>query len=77
MAFRTFNDRNGHGWEVRNRAFRDWEFYPLANNPNAARRVTSPGYEKDPFELSVEELQRLLDSAPAPGTRPKKSPFKD
>ena len=51
MAFRTFKDRNGHGWEVRNRALREWEFYPLTNNPNAARRVTSPGYEKDPFEL--------------------------
>jgi hypothetical protein len=40
-------------------------------------RVAAPGYERDPFELSVEELQRLLDGAPRPGSGPRKSPFKD
>ena len=40
-------------------------------------RVSAPGYERDPFELSIEELQRLLDRAPRPGSGPRKSPFKD
>ena len=36
-----------------------------------------PGYEADPYEMSVEELQRILDAA-APRRAPKsKSPFKD
>jgi hypothetical protein len=38
--------------------------------------VTPPGHETDPFELSVEELQRLLDAGrPRRATGP--SPFLD
>lgn len=77
MSFRVFRDRDGQAWEVVNRGFREWEFRPVQGNPNPARRARAPGYEQDPFEVSVEELQHLLDSAPAPGLRPRKSPFKD
>jgi len=37
--------------------------------------VPSPGYEKDPYELSQEELQRLLDGAQAAPVRKVKNPF--
>ncbi|MFN0180894.1 MAG: hypothetical protein ACKVZ0_18985 [Gemmatimonadales bacterium] len=77
MAFRKFVDRDGLEWEVRPRTKSDWDFEPTGNNPGRARTAPSPGYEKDPFELSREELQKLLDSAPPPRVRPTKSPFGD
>lgn len=77
MGFRTFTDRNGRVWEVRDRSSREWEFWPGKDNPGPSRVVAAPGYEQDPFELSAEELQRLLDSAPAGTTRERKSPFVD
>lgn len=77
MAFRKFVDRDGHEWEVRPRTRSDWDLEPVSSNPNRARSARSPGYEKDPFELSREELQRLLDESPAPKARDIKSPFKD
>ena len=49
----------------------------MAGNPGRARDVASPGYEKDPFEMSIEELQRLLDGSKPPKPRDVKSPFKD
>lgn len=55
----------------------EWLFEPVEDNPGPTRTATPPGYERDPFELSVEELQRLLDSAPKPTPRPKGSPFLD
>jgi hypothetical protein len=39
--------------------------------------VASPGYEKDPFELSQEELQQLLDGASSAPVRKVKNPFGD
>ncbi len=77
MAFRKFVDRDGHEWEVRPRTRSDWNLEPFGSNPHHARNAPSPGYEKDPFELSREELQKLLDSAPVPKTRAKPSPFGD
>lgn len=77
MAFRKFVDRDGHTWEVRPRTKSDWDIDPVGTNPHRARMVRSPGYEKDPFELSIEELQRLLDSAKPPAPRATKSPFTD
>ena len=77
MAFRKFVDREGHEWEVRPRTQSDWDLAPSGSNPHLARNAPSPGYEKDPFELSTEELQKLLDRAPIPKPRPKKSPFGD
>jgi hypothetical protein len=77
MAFRKFVDRDGYQWEVRPRTKSDWDLEPIGSNPNRARSARSPGYEKDPFELSREELQHLLDASPAPTPRPTKNPFKD
>lgn len=77
MGFRTFTDRDGRVWEVRDRSSREWEFSPGRDNPGPSRFVPSPGYEKDPFELSIDELQRLLDAAPLPTQRERKSPFMD
>ena len=77
MGFRTFTDRNGRKREVRDRSSHEWEFSPGKDNPDSSRFVSAPGYETDPFELSTEELQQLLDSAPAALRRQKKSPFRD
>ncbi len=78
MAWRRFADRDGARWEVRVISRAEWLFDPVEGNAGPARPVGAPGYERDPFELSVEELQRLLDQAPAPRPRPpKKSPFLD
>ncbi len=77
MAHRAFTDRDGRNWEVRVRSTSEWEFSPMRDNPRPAVSVRPPGYEKDPYELSVEELQQLLDSVPAASRRERKSPFKD
>lgn len=77
MSHRKFVDRAGHAWRVRDRSRWDWHFEPEPGNPGATRVVRAPGHQDDPFELSNEELQRLLDSAPA-GDRPRApNPFKD
>jgi hypothetical protein len=77
MSHRTFQDRDGHRWEVVDRSSSEWEFRPAGENPHSLRRVRPPGYEKDPYELSSEELQRLLDGAESPASRPRRSPFRD
>ena len=77
MGFRTFTDREGRRWEIRDRSDREWDFVPDKGNPGPARVVERPDYETDPYELSSEELQRLLDAAPAARARERKSPFKD
>ncbi len=78
MAHRKFIDRDGSEWEILVTGQRaEWEFGPVGDNTGPARIVQSPGYEKDPFELSKEELQGLLDQSAARSTRAVKSPFKD
>ena len=77
MGDRRFSDREGRRWEIRVRGKREWMFEPVEDNPGPVRTVTPPGYEADPFELSVEELQKLLDDAPAPRPRSTKNPFLD
>ena len=77
MAHRTFTDRDGRSWEVRVRSTSEWEFSPLRDNPRQVVSIHAPGYEKDPYELSIEELQHLLDSVPATPRQERKSPFKD
>jgi hypothetical protein len=77
MGFRRFKDRDGRHWEVRVRSREEWELDPVSENPEPARIARAPGYETDPFELSQEELQGLLEaSSPAP-QRSTKSPFKE
>lgn len=89
MAYRRFTDRNGHSWEIRERSRSEWELVPTGDNPEDRKTVKPPGYEADPFELSQEELQRMLDAAPGsggprgprgargPGGPRKSSPFQD
>ena len=77
MGFRRFVDRDGRAWDIKVRGRSEWEFSPVAGNTVPARTAEAPGYESDPFELSVEELQRVFDTAPEPRARPKPSPFKD
>ncbi len=77
MGDRRFQDRDGRRWQIRVRGKREWLFEPVEDNPGPTRPVTPPGYETDPFELSVEELQQLLDAAPIPRPKPRASPFLD
>ena len=77
MARRTFSDRDGERWEIVVQSRSEWEFAPIEGNPGPGRLVAPPGYESDPYEMSVEELQRLLDSG-QPMRKPMgKSPFLD
>lgn len=77
MGDRRFADRAGKRWDVVVRSRSEWLYEPVEDNPGPARSGAPPGYETDPFELSVEELQHLLDQARAPQGRPRKSPFLD
>jgi hypothetical protein len=77
MGYRKFVDRDGNQWEVRDLSRAAWEFVPIAGNRERAHSVPAPTYESDPFELSLEELQKLLDEVAADRARPKKSPFMD
>ena len=77
MGFRRFSDRENRVWEIRPVSRSVWEFSPAADNAERPRTVARPGYETDPFELSQEELQRLLDGGDASPTRKVKNPFGD
>jgi hypothetical protein len=77
MGFRRFTDRHGHQWEIRPRTKSDWDLDPFGDNPGQRRSVRAPGYEPDPFELSQEELDRLLDASQEGPARVVKNPFKD
>lgn len=78
MGYRRFVDRAGRVWEVKDRSRSEWIFEPAAGNPEPSRTVQAPSYEADPFELSNEELQRLLDRSPsAGGAGKRRSPFRD
>src|SRR5690348_8473036 len=80
MANRKFTDREGRHWEVRERSRREWILEPILDNPAPRRSIQPPGYEDDPFELTEQELRRLLeqsDATPRPQSPPRKSPFLD
>lgn len=77
MGFRRFTDRQGRTWEVRPRSKAEWEFEPIGGGAGETLVADAPTYESDPFELSTEELQRVLDRARPARTRSKPSPFKD
>jgi hypothetical protein len=77
MARRVFVDRSGQRWEIEVRSRSEWVFNPVEGNPGPGRIAVPPGHEADPYELSIEELQRLLDAA-TPRRKPTgKSPFLD
>lgn len=77
MGFRRFDDDQGHAWEIRPRSRSEWNFEPLSGNPEGRRTVRPPTYEEDPFELTDQELQRLLGGSSSGVTRTRPSPFKD
>lgn len=77
MSFRKFVDRHGNAWIVRPRTRYEWHFEPQPGNAEATRIAKPPGYERDPYELSQEELQRLFDASRAWSTPRRPSPFKD
>lgn len=77
MGDRRFTDANGRRWEIRVQGKSEWTFEPVDDNPGPRRSARPPGYEADPFEMSVEELQKVLDAAPVPTSKPRRSPFKD
>jgi hypothetical protein len=77
MGDRRFVDQDGRRWEVVVRSRSEWRFEPVEGNPGPARTAEPPGYERDPFELSVEELQRLLAAAAPPRAGKARNPFLD
>lgn len=77
MGFRTFSDRDGGKWEIRPVSREEWEFSPIGDNTLPARAVRPPGYEKDPYELSKEELQILFDQSTPRRVRSVRNPFGD
>lgn len=77
MGYRKFTDRNGNAWEIRDRSSSEWSFEPIMGNVKPAVSVARPGYQADPFELSNEECQRLLDAHERRRTKGRKSPFMD
>ena len=79
MGYRRFVDRDGRPWDVRDETNSEWAFVPQPGNSSDRTIVPAPGYDNDPFELSNEELQKLLDAAGgnAGGSHRKKSPFLD
>jgi hypothetical protein len=77
MGYRRFTDRDGNEWEVQDSSGLEWRLLPVSGNQQSQVNVRMPGYESDPFELSTEELQRLLDGARPARTSRSKNPFLD
>ena len=63
MGYRRLIDRDGEAWDVKDENASVWRFEPVGGNPAPPVDAQAPGYQKDPFELSQEELQRMLDEA--------------
>lgn len=80
MSYRRFVDGRGQRWEIRKHAKGDWEFRPVGGNPDPVHRGAPPLYATDPFELSEQELRRILEGATPRESAPRggaPSPFKD
>ena len=79
MGYRRFVDRDGREWEIRDLSRATWRFEPASGNRETGFEADAPGHEGDPFEVSVEELQRLLDAVHGPPrvAPRKRSPFGD
>lgn len=76
---RKFKDAKGRSWIAeRPHASSDLVFRPLEGSERDERLARLPGHTKDPYELSDQELVRLLDGARPRYSKPKRpSPFKD
>lgn len=83
MSIRIFQDSSGKRWQVKVRSRHQWVLEPVPGNPESPRTVEPPLYAEDPFELSEQELRRILDGAGGSGPNragsppPRRSPFKD
>lgn len=78
MSYRNFTDKQGRKWEIRVVAKSEWELLPAGDNRERMKTVRAPGYERDPFEMSIEELQKLLEEPDLLGrSKPSKNPFND
>jgi len=77
MGYRRFTDRDGNEWEVQDSSGSEWRLLPVSGNQKPQTAVRAPGHENDPFELSNEELQRLVDAAQSARTTRSKNPFLD
>jgi len=80
MSYRKFKDGAGNEWEVRDRSHAEWIFEPGLENHSVPKRITPPSYESDPFELTDQELRRLLNQSTdthPPGGPSRPSPFRD
>lgn len=75
MGYRRFTDRDGVTWEVRDHTFTEWELQPMAQPGVAPVRVRAPVQERDPFEVSIEDLQQMLDAERPRGASRTKNPF--
>ncbi len=76
---RKFKDRDGTPWIVeRPHASRELIFRPLEGESRDERVAPLPSHTNDPYELSDEELQRILArSRPRFRGPTRPSPFKD
>lgn len=75
MGYRRFADGRGGRWEIRIESSGEWRFEPVSGTTVPPSRARPPLYAKDPFELSEQELQRILDTARPVERRGGKSPF--
>lgn len=77
MGYRRFTDRDGVTWEVRDTTFTEWQLQPVGAPGMTTVRVRAPVQERDPFEVSTEDLQRMLDAERPRGPSRARNPFKD
>lgn len=75
MGYRRFADGRGGRWEIRIESNGEWRFEPVSGTSRPASRGRPPLYAKDPFELSEQELQRILEGARPVGRAGGASPF--
>ncbi len=76
---RKFKDRQGAPWIVEHPHGSTELIFRLLEGPETDQRtIPLPSHTNDPFELSDQELQRLLDqSKPRYGKPKRPPPFKD
>jgi len=77
VGYRRFADGKGGRWEIRIESSGEWRFEPVSGTRRPARRGRPPLYARDPFELSEQELQRILEDARPIERRTGPSPFGD